>query len=65
MCHASTTRRYEGTGLGLAICGHYCNMLGGRITAVSKPGEGATFTVRLPAELMDPRASGLLVQSNF
>ena len=62
---ASTTRRYGGTGLGLAICGHYCNMLGGQISAESTPGNGARFTVRLPTERMDPRASGVLVKSAF
>ena len=39
---------YEGTGIGLAVCLRIAERHGGRITAVGKPGEGATFTVRLP-----------------
>ncbi|MFC3070369.1 ATP-binding protein [Phenylobacterium soli] len=45
---ASTTRRYGGTGLGLAICRELAGMMGGAITAESKLGAGAIFTVELP-----------------
>jgi len=45
---ASTTRRYGGTGLGLSISHSLAHLMGGTITATSRPGEGACFTVDLP-----------------
>jgi two-component system phosphate regulon sensor histidine kinase PhoR len=42
------SRAQGGTGLGLALVKHILNRHHGRLTIDSKPGEGATFTVRLP-----------------
>jgi len=42
------TRRADGTGLGLSVARRLARMLGGDITVESRPGSGATFTVRLP-----------------
>lgn len=51
----STTREYGGTGLGLVITRRFCQMMGGDITAESEFGVGSTFTIRLPAEVPEPR----------
>jgi light-regulated signal transduction histidine kinase (bacteriophytochrome) len=40
--------RFAGTGVGLAVCRRITDRHSGTITARSRPGEGATFTVRLP-----------------
>ena len=52
---ASTTRKFGGSGLGLTITRKFCEMMAGDITVVSELGKGATFTVRLPAQVVDPR----------
>ncbi len=40
--------QYSGTGIGLAICEKVVANHGGAITALSQPGQGATFCVYLP-----------------
>jgi len=52
---AGRTRRYGGAGLGLAICHEITHLMGGEIEAVSEPGCGATFVVRLPLAVAAPQ----------
>jgi len=49
----SSARRAGGTGIGLSVAQRQARLLGGTITAASSPGEGTTFTVRVPAEWTD------------
>lgn len=42
------SRQTGGTGLGLSIVKHVASIHGGEVTVWSKPGEGSTFTMRLP-----------------
>jgi PAS domain S-box-containing protein len=51
---ASTAAKYGGTGLGLAISKRFAEMMGGDIAVSSVPGQGTTFTVRLPAVVAEP-----------
>lgn len=39
---------YEGSGMGLAICDKIVERHGGKISAQSKPGQGASFIITLP-----------------
>lgn len=47
------TRNGEGAGLGLAIVRSVLHFLGGKVSVSSEPGTGTTFTVTIPAELLD------------
>lgn len=42
-----STKKYEGTGLGLSISRRLVEMMDGRLSVVSNPGSGSTFTVEL------------------
>lgn len=48
---------HRGVGLGLYIVKKYMDVLGGRIYLDSRPGEGSTFTLHVPAPLVSPLAA--------
>ncbi|WP_319411459.1 ATP-binding protein [uncultured Cohaesibacter sp.] len=47
----ASSREQKGTGLGLAIVKHILTRHRGKLLVESKPGEGATFQVRLPVSI--------------
>jgi signal transduction histidine kinase len=44
----TTKEAGQGTGIGLAVCAQIVHVHGGTIVVQSQPGEGSTFTIRLP-----------------
>jgi signal transduction histidine kinase/ActR/RegA family two-component response regulator/HPt (histidine-containing phosphotransfer) domain-containing protein len=51
---SSTSRRYGGSGLGLSICARLAQLMGGRISLDSTPGQGSCFTVQVPLGVAHP-----------
>ena len=47
------SRRYEGSGLGLAISNNLVELMGGKMKAESKLGEGSRFTYAIPFEIAE------------
>ncbi|MFV2059756.1 MAG: hybrid sensor histidine kinase/response regulator [Gammaproteobacteria bacterium] len=48
----SSAKKYEGTGLGLTISKLFCELLNGNISVTSKLGQGSTFSVIIPVEVI-------------
>jgi len=61
--HSDNIQKYGGTGLGLAITKRICEMMGGDIFVESKPDEGTTFSVHLPAVMPTPEIAPITLPS--
>jgi signal transduction histidine kinase len=56
--HPLFTTKAKGLGLGLTVCKNLTEANNGKIEVESRPGEGTTFTVTLPAKMDEPEKSG-------
>jgi signal transduction histidine kinase len=48
---------YPGTGIGLAIVAKAVRAMGGEVSVESSPGQGSTFSIRLPAAIVTERST--------
>ena len=60
-----TTRKFGGTGLGLTITKMFAEMMGGDINLKSKEGEGTTFTVTIPVDVVDPKEQDIVLNTDI
>ncbi len=61
--NSSTTRNFGGTGLGLAITRSLAELLGGSVSVTSKLGQGAVFSLVIPAGVDPTKESPLQLDS--
>jgi len=54
---SSHSRRHGGAGLGLAISRSLASLMGGTLTASSRPGAGSEFVARIPLQPAQPRST--------
>ena len=54
---SSRSRRHGGTGLGLEISRNLARLMNGDITVRSKPGQGSSFTLRLPVQALPEKSA--------
>ena len=53
----SISRTHIGAGIGLSLVQRHAALMGGSVVVDSRPGDGATFTLRLPLALAEPSAA--------
>jgi signal transduction histidine kinase/PAS domain-containing protein len=51
------SRRIAGTGIGLSVARRLARLLGGDVTVSSRPGQGSTFTARVPRKMGEAPAA--------